>query len=309
MRLQLNVYFKWLEESANIWVSIPRLVSRFCSRRAFFDSFLNLLLLVLALEEISSFLKNLVKICRLLEQSWELHSVFIKHHSSDFASHLFSCASSNIVVDCVSDHILTLIYICGSVESFHINLRKRRILRSHGLSNQRSWHGILGGGIVLVVLISADILVPWLLVVIVAVATSTLHLVPSSLRSLTTWVVILLILSSVIILTEGLRPLVVLLSAAVVLLRSVLTLRLNLTILSVALHVGVLGIVVAKFVVSKRWILLQILLMIWLGVRPVLLEVGSSTLLVIVLRLVIMSIRLYIVLAKENLLVSFLFKH
>jgi hypothetical protein len=143
-------------------------------------------LLVLALEEISSFLKNLVKICRLLEQSWELHSVFIKHHSSDFASHLFSCASSNIVVDCVSDHILTLIYICGSVESFHINLRKRRILRSHGLSNQRSWHGILGGGIVLVVLISADILVPWLLVVIVAVATSTLHLVPSSLRSLTT---------------------------------------------------------------------------------------------------------------------------
>jgi len=309
MRLQLNVYFKWLEESANIWVSIPRLVSRFCSRRAFFDSFLNLLLLVLALEEISSFLKNLVKICRLLEQSWELHSVFIKHHSSDFASHLFSCTSSNIVVDCVSDHILTLIYICGSVESFHINLRKRRILRSHGLSNQRSWHGILGGGIVLVVLISADILVPWLLVVIVAVATSTLHLVPSSLRSLTTWVVILLILSSVIILTEGLRPLVVLLSAAVVLLRSVLTLRLNLTILSVALHVGVLGIVVAKFVVSKRWILLQILLMIWLGVRPVLLEVGSSTLLVIVLRLVIMSIRLYIVLAKENLLVSFLFKH
>jgi hypothetical protein len=309
MRLQLNVYFKWLEESANIWVSIPRLVSRFCSRRAFFDSFLNLLLLVLALEEISSFLKNLVKICRLLEQSWELHSVFIKHHSSDFASHLFSCASSNIVVDCVSDHILTLIYICGSVESFHINLRKRRILRSHGLSNQRSWHGILGGGIVLVVLISADILIPWLRVVIVAVATSTLHLVPSSLRSLTTWVVILLILSSVIILTEGLRPLVVLLSAAVVLLRSVLTLRLNLTILSVALHVGVLGIVVAKFVVSKRWILLQILLMIWLGVRPVLLEVGSSTLLVIVLRLVIMSIRLYIVLAKENLLVSFLFKH
>ena len=309
MRLQLNVYFNWLEESANIWVPIPRLVSRFCSRRAFFDSFLNLLLLVLALEEISSFLKNLVKICRLLEQSWELHSVFIKHHSSDFASHLFSCASSNIVVDCVSDHILTLIYICGSVESFHINLRKRRILRSHGLSNQRSWHGILGGGIVLVVLISADILIPWLRVVIVAVATSTLHLVPSSLRSLTTWVVILLILSSVIILTEGLRPLVVLLSAAVVLLRSVLTLRLNLTILSVALHVGVLGIVVAKFVVSKRWILLQILLMIWLGVRPVLLEVGSSTLLVIVLRLVIMSIRLYIVLAKENLLVSFLFKH
>lgn len=161
----------------------------------------------------------------------------------------------------------------------------------------------MGWGIVLVVLISADILVPWLLVVIVAVATSTLHLVPSSLRSLTTLVVILLVRSSVIILSEGLRPLVVLLSAAVVLLRSVLT------ILSVALNVGVLGIVVAKFVVSKRWILLQILLMIWLGVRPVLLEVGSSTLLVIVLRLVIMSLRLYIVLAKENLLVSFLFKH
>ena len=309
MLLQLSVYFNWLEESANIWVPIPRLVSRFCSRRAFFDSFLNLLLLGLALEELSSFRKNLVKICRLLEQSGELHSVFIKHHSSDFASHFCSCASSNIVVDCVSDHLLTQIYICGSVESIHINLRKRRILRGHGLSNHRSWHGILGWGIVLVVLISADILVPWLLVVIVAVATSTLHLVPSSLRSLTTWVVILLVRSSVIILSEGLRPLVVLLSAAVVLLRSVLTLRLHLTILSVALHVGVLRIVVAKFVVSKRWILLQILLMIWLGVRPVLLEVGSSTLLVIVLRLVIMSIRLYIVLAKENLLVSFLFKH